>query len=466
MSQSNAGDFPIDPQVTSGTALAEILNRFYNATNTQNSGATEPPVTYPGMFWYDTSVNPPVLKIRNAGNSGWVDFADSIALTPADITGLGTMATVNSPAPIANGGTSATTAAQALINLGADSRYVYKTGDTMTGELRLPRVTLSNRTEVTKYYDGARYAIDQLQANWYWAFDTTTGNLQWSRAGGRNAFFIADGRTQDGAFVSNVAGFTALDAQNAQDRGGGVWGRTVLNANPNWNGMTMEAIHVQGQWAGWRFWSSTGYADLYLSQNPSRWTNCSIAQADNANTLAGYQHYQFIKGDNCEIMGFMNGDSTRPYMRYQNGAIIRQIILNEVVDTDTKYFRLNGINQGVNCQMFGIGDRGYYGVTANYSDERVKDNIAPSKVNGVESVKKIKLIEFTGREDPTLKYLCGFSAQNLKTVDNNLSTDYVPAEDTPQGMHIPMIPNDLYILAYVTKALQEVISRVEALEAV
>lgn len=72
MAQLLAADFPIDPAVTSGSALAGILNRFEQAVGTSNSGATAPPDTYPGMLWLDTSGGGDgVLRMRNAANSAW-----------------------------------------------------------------------------------------------------------------------------------------------------------------------------------------------------------------------------------------------------------------------------------------------------------------------------------------------------------------------------------------------------------
>ncbi len=76
MTQPLASDFPIDPVVTSGTALADILNRFADSVGTNNSGATAPPDTMPGMFWLDTSSGANgTLKMRNAANTGWITIS-------------------------------------------------------------------------------------------------------------------------------------------------------------------------------------------------------------------------------------------------------------------------------------------------------------------------------------------------------------------------------------------------------
>lgn len=84
MTQQLPGDFPIDPTTTSGTALADILNRQNGAMNSTNAGPVAPTTNFPGQQWLDTSVAPAVLRIRNAGNTGWdvVPTSASSALLP------------------------------------------------------------------------------------------------------------------------------------------------------------------------------------------------------------------------------------------------------------------------------------------------------------------------------------------------------------------------------------------------
>jgi len=82
MSQSLADDFPIDPLTTSGDELADILNRFQAAVMSSNSGAAAPPDLYPGTIWIDTSGAAPVMKIRNADNSGWDTIPTSGSTAP------------------------------------------------------------------------------------------------------------------------------------------------------------------------------------------------------------------------------------------------------------------------------------------------------------------------------------------------------------------------------------------------
>lgn len=68
MAQSS--DFVVDDG--SGTLLLSQLNTMFPALASCNSGATAPPNPYPFMLWGDTSVSPPVLRVRNAANSAWI----------------------------------------------------------------------------------------------------------------------------------------------------------------------------------------------------------------------------------------------------------------------------------------------------------------------------------------------------------------------------------------------------------
>lgn len=54
-----------------GLEFRADLNEVLQAIVTQNSGATEPAITYAGMKWLDTSTSPPIEKRRNAANSVW-----------------------------------------------------------------------------------------------------------------------------------------------------------------------------------------------------------------------------------------------------------------------------------------------------------------------------------------------------------------------------------------------------------
>jgi hypothetical protein len=83
------------------------INDNLAALFSQSSGNTAPSVTVAFQPWIDTSSSPPVWKVRNGSNSGWITVG---VLDPAGFNAGGVTA-------IANGGTGATTAALALAAL-------------------------------------------------------------------------------------------------------------------------------------------------------------------------------------------------------------------------------------------------------------------------------------------------------------------------------------------------------------
>ena len=73
-------DFVIANQ-TASSARADI-NSALQALASNSLGSSAPSTTYAGQFWFDSSANK--LKIRNEGNSAWLDFADvGSSVTPA-----------------------------------------------------------------------------------------------------------------------------------------------------------------------------------------------------------------------------------------------------------------------------------------------------------------------------------------------------------------------------------------------
>lgn len=71
------------PNIAHNNAQAlAFFNAVLQAIATNNSGATAPSETFPGMWWWDTSTTPPTLRQRNAANSAWVVF-QPVGLTQA-----------------------------------------------------------------------------------------------------------------------------------------------------------------------------------------------------------------------------------------------------------------------------------------------------------------------------------------------------------------------------------------------
>jgi len=73
-------DFVIANQ-TASSARADI-NSAFQALASNSLGSSAPSTTYAGQFWFDSANDK--LKIRNEGNSAWLDFADvGSSVTPA-----------------------------------------------------------------------------------------------------------------------------------------------------------------------------------------------------------------------------------------------------------------------------------------------------------------------------------------------------------------------------------------------
>lgn len=80
-----------------GLSVLASITELFAAVRDDNAGPAAPPNPVAGMRWRDTSVNPSVLRVRNAANSAWVEFrvdmgilgVGSAALT--DVTNLDTL---------------------------------------------------------------------------------------------------------------------------------------------------------------------------------------------------------------------------------------------------------------------------------------------------------------------------------------------------------------------------------------
>jgi hypothetical protein len=68
MAQQPITDYPIDPVVTSGTQLADVLNRTNQVLNSGNSGTSRPPMVTTGGLWVKTGGATPELYMFDGTN--------------------------------------------------------------------------------------------------------------------------------------------------------------------------------------------------------------------------------------------------------------------------------------------------------------------------------------------------------------------------------------------------------------
>lgn len=137
-----------------------------------------------------------------------------------------------------------------------------------------------------------------------------------------------------------------------------------------------------------------------------------------------------------------------------------------VVSKDTNNYRF--VFQATSSSYLEIQTLfGAYGLTAWKSDMRDKENVADSSVNATETIGMIKhrrfkwknVVDGLGNEHEGGWVDCGFVAQELQEIDPSFV--FAVAEGTDQERLQISEPN---IIPYLTKAIQELSSRIEALE--
>jgi hypothetical protein len=81
MTQVSNYNLPGPP--ASGSEVLTKINQMFAAVASSNGGATAPSSPVAGMLWYDTSGATPVVKVRNAANTNWVDLSAYMGLASA-----------------------------------------------------------------------------------------------------------------------------------------------------------------------------------------------------------------------------------------------------------------------------------------------------------------------------------------------------------------------------------------------
>ena len=72
-----------------GAAVRARINEIVAALQSTSAGASAPSATVAGMLWVDTAVSPPVLRRRNATNTGWDALLDAAGNLYFSETGAG-----------------------------------------------------------------------------------------------------------------------------------------------------------------------------------------------------------------------------------------------------------------------------------------------------------------------------------------------------------------------------------------
>ena len=157
------------------------INDNLEALQTLNSGNSEPSTKASFMQWLDTSTDPAVLKIRNAGNTSWIDVG-SLSTTEYASKGL---------TAIANGGTGQITAAAAIAAL-------------------LPSQGGNSGKSLTTDGSALSWALSSVFNSY--TFDYTGSTQTWTKPTTGNLAFI---------FIWGGGGSGATNDAGAGDSGGG-----------------------------------------------------------------------------------------------------------------------------------------------------------------------------------------------------------------------------------------------------
>lgn len=214
--------------------------------------------------------------------------------------------------------------------------------------------------------------------------------------------------------------------------------------------------------------NSTQAANIYLGWNGqmtlqidatyfgTTWPMSISGQSNTAITASGQ--------DAVANWGFASRNVELMYMRHSDSAQVRYIVQN--TNNDTSVLRLRLINGNANMEI--AGNAGAFSITNGIqpSDERLKGNIADATVDAVAAIKQMRFIEFDFTRALTGHSKLGLSAQNLKTIDAELVTEVEQPEGSPlHDLGMVLNPNGNALQAYALKAIQQLIARVESLEA-
>jgi len=200
----------------------------------------------------------------------------------------------------------------------------------------------------------------------------------------------------------------------------------------------------------------------------------TVLKATDARTIE--LHYQGSKkfetdSSGCKLTGRLN-ISSNLYVE-GTGEINMVDQGNKYLDTAHKdhyiYFRRiddGDTNHTVHCT---VSSAGLWSADFNdTSDEKLKENINTISDGAINHVKQLRPVTFDWKDPTRENNVSGFVAQEIKTVLPNLvyGTEYDPTIiDDSQGIKSSGYSvNTIGVVAHLTKALQEAITKIETLE--
>ena len=209
---------------------------------------------------------------------------------------------------------------------------------------------------------------------------------------------------------------------------------------------TTTASSIEG---GVVFNEASADVDFRVESNGN--THTLFVEGSSDNISIGHGSPTFASGKGVHLadfyfIGFGNGNGTRPDFQ-----------LGQDTSTNTLAFRCG---TGADTIDLSINTSGVFsGDFSDTSDERLKENIQDIADNQINIVKQLRPVTFDWKEDGKGADT-GFIAQEvIKLLPNDVHTSTGLDDDSQLGI------NSLGLIATLTKALQEAITKIETLEA-
>jgi hypothetical protein len=212
-------DYDVDAN-PSGVAMRGELNTINLSILTKNSGATEPPETFAGMWWMDTASDPWLLKIRNPDDDGWVTMASIVVASGVTtlLSAGGTVPSLAAEQTFTETQTIDESSEAGQIALGSDldtgvaARQTYfghDSGGANTNYATV-EVAISDNTDTSE--DG-EYSVTVLAAGSGVKILTLTGSLA-TIAGTLTATTLQQGGTPIATLINNAIGLLGINTES------------------------------------------------------------------------------------------------------------------------------------------------------------------------------------------------------------------------------------------------------------
>lgn len=503
-----------------GAAVRSDLNNALAAIVSQNSGAVAPTTTYAYMPWADTGSSPPVFKIRNAANNGWItlyelDGTFSIEAGSASSPGLyftgDTNTGIYSPGAdqfgISTGGTSRLVIdSSGNVNIDSGTLYVDASNNrvgigTTTAVRRLhvavagsdPQLRLQDTSATESIWSGIEFNGDSSRQAFIGKAgssdlliinDNANGALRFSTNATERARIDSSGRLLVGTSTAASAGnsqFTKI--QIVGDSGTGQWGGLSLRRNE-----AATSITTDEPIGGITFGDSSGndFAQIFCfadanagsSDYPGRLTFSTTADGASSPT----ERMRITSGGGFKASnygGYTLGASDDNHEFDKNTPGAAALHVYHTASSGIPYgiyFKFTQLNpnnltsyvftsvDNTNANIYTIYSNG---TVVARSDAKFKKNIETTRDGYLEDLAQLRVVKYNwyNHDDDAPKEL-GFIAQEVEQVFPGLVST-VPDKDD-QGNETDEVSKSIKTSVFtpmLVKALQEALERIKALEA-